>query len=156
MKLQDLIACALLLFSPICKLCASDVPMHGVTIGVQSGDVGKSLEAMYSYGSLVYWPKTSMIKGLGAISIGMETGPLNADRFIIAPKISYTMNWFVSFGASMLYYTDFQGGSLRFRPEIGISMLGVRVYHGWNFSVDKYKPLPMNASFVGLTYFVKF
>ncbi|MBM4173511.1 MAG: hypothetical protein FJ212_04050 [Ignavibacteria bacterium] len=156
MKLQAFIVCALLSCSPICKLCASDVPVHGVTIGLQSGDIGKSLEAMYSYGSLVYWPKTSMIKGLGAISVGMETGPLNADRFIIAPKISYTMNWFVSFGASMLYYTDFHGGSLRFRPEIGISMLGVRVYHGWNFSVDRYNPLPMNTSFLGLTYFVKF
>jgi len=156
MKLQAFIVCALLACSITFKVSASDVPTHGLTICLQSGDAGKSLEAMYSYGSLVYWPKTSMIKGLGAISVGLETGPLNAERFIIAPKISYTMNWFVSFGASMLYYTDFQGGSLRFRPEIGISMLGVRIYHGWNFSVDRYNPLPMNASFVGLTYFVKF
>jgi hypothetical protein len=86
----------------------------------------------------------------------MEAGPLQAERFIIAPKVSYTMNWFISFGASMVYYTDFHGGSLRFRPEIGISMLGARVYHGWNFSVDKYNPMPINTSFVGLTYFVKF
>ncbi len=156
MKLQAFIVCGLLVFSPILELSASDVQTHGLTIGLQSGDEGQSLEAMYSYGSLVYWPKTSFIKGLGAISVGLETGPLHAERFIIAPKISYTMNWFVSFGASMLYYTNFQEGSLRFRPEIGISMLGIRLYHGWNFSVDRYNPLPMNASFVGLTYFVKF
>lgn len=156
LRMHSLIAIACLSLACLCNVRASEIATHGLTLGVQAGDAGKSLEAMYSYGNLIYWPKTRMIKGLGAISIGMETGPLNADRFIIAPKISYTMNWFVSFGASMLYYTDFQGGSLRFRPEIGVSMLGLRVYHGWNFSVDKYNPLPMNASFVGLTYYVKF
>lgn len=138
------------------EMRASDIPVHGMTFGLHTGDQGKAIEATYSYGSLVYWPKTQYIKGLGTISAGIETGPLNAGKFIIAPKVNYTMNWFISFGASMLYYTDFSGGSLRFRPEVGVSMLGIRVYHGWNFSVDKYNPLPMNSSFFGMSYFVKF
>jgi hypothetical protein len=138
------------------EMRSSDIPVQGMTIGLHAGDRGQSIEAMYSYGSLVYWPKTTFVKGLGTISAGIETGPLNSDQFIIAPKINYTMNWFVSFGASMLYYTNFSEGSLRFRPEVGISMLGVRLYHGWNFSVDRYNPLPMNSSFFGLSYFVKF
>ena len=138
------------------EMRASDIPVQGMTIGLQAGDKGKAIEATYSYGSLVYWPKSTFVKGLGTISAGIETGPLNAGTFIIAPKINYTMNWFVSFGASMLYYTDFSGGSLRFRPEVGVSMLGMRVYHGWNFSVDRYNPLPMNSSFFGMSYFVKF
>ena len=134
---------------------ASDIPVQGMTLGIHSGNQGASIEASYGYGSLVYWPKSTYVKGLGTISAGIETGPLNADVIIMAPKINYTMNWFLSFGASMLYYTDFSKGSLRFRPEVGISMLGVRLYHGWNFSVDRYNPLPMNATFVGLSYFVK-
>ena len=73
---------------------------------------------------------------------------------IIAPNGSYTMNWFISFGASMLYYTDFSQGSLRFRPEIGVSMLGIRVYHGWNFSVDKYVSLPLHNRFLAISYFI--
>jgi hypothetical protein len=155
--MQGAIIIAVLIFACHPKsMQASDIPVNGITLGFHSGDKGASLEATYSYGSLVYWPKTSLIKGLGTISAGIETGPLNAEKFIIAPKINYTMNWFVSFGASMLYYTDFSGGSLRFRPEIGVSMLGLRIYHGWNFSVDKYNPLPMNASFLGMSYFVKF
>jgi len=135
---------------------ASDIPVQGLTIGMHAGDQGKAVEASYGYGSLVYWPKTTCVKGLGTISAGIETGPLNADRFTIAPKVNYTMNWFISFGASMLYYTDFTEGSLRFRPEVGLSMFGLRVYHGWNFSVDRYNPLPMNSSFFGMSYFVKF
>ena len=54
----------------------------------------------------------------------------------------------------MLYYTDFSQGSLRFRPEIGVSMLGIRVYHGWNFSVDKYVSLPLHNRFIAISYFI--
>ena len=133
-----------------------DVPTNGITVGLHSGNRGNALEAEYSYGSIVYWPKTNYIKGLGTISLGLETGPLSEQSISIAPKISYTMNWFISFGVSMLYYTDFNQGSLRFRPEVGISMLGIRVYHGWNFSVDKYNPMPMNTRFIAASYYIPF
>lgn len=134
----------------------TDVPTTGLTLGVHSGNRDYAVEAEYSVGSIVFWPKTRYIKGLGTLSMGVETGPLSENTLSIAPKLSYTMNWFVSFGVSMLYYTDFTQGSLRFRPEIGISMLGLRLYHGWNFSVDKYNPMPLNTRFIAASYYLPF
>ena len=131
-----------------------EIPAKGFTLGIQSSNAGISLESAYSIGSRVNWDKSDLIKGLGTISFGIETGPLTNKDIIIAPKVSYTMNWFISFGASMLYYTDFSQGSLRFRPEIGVSMLGIRVYHGWNFSVDKYVSLPLHNRFLAISYFI--
>jgi hypothetical protein len=54
MRALSAIACVVLSF--LFQLKASEIPTHGLTVGVQSGDVGQSLEVMYSYGSLIYWP----------------------------------------------------------------------------------------------------
>jgi len=148
------IYCLSILFSMQVFAGEKEIPAKGFTLGIQSSTAGISLESAYSIGSRVNWDKSDLIKGLGSISFGIETRPLSNNDIIIAPKVSYTMNWFISFGASMLYYTDFSKGSLRFRPEIGVSMLGIRIYHGWNFSVDKYVSLPLHNRFLAISYFI--
>lgn len=123
---------------------ADDIPTSGITAGVLSGDYLYA-EAGYSFGAKIYWPKTSLIKGFGAFNLGAEAG--NPDgRFIIAPKITFTMNLFVSFGASVIYYTDFSLGALRFRPEIGVGMFGVRLVYGRNLTManDEFPGLNTN------------
>jgi hypothetical protein len=133
---------------------AAEYPTRGITLGLQQGSNGTFAEFGYTFGNRINWPRTKLIKGLGSFTLGVETGPLSADKPIIAPKFAYTMNFFVTFGAAMLYYTDLKEGSLRFRPEVGISMLGIRLYYGWNFSVGKYREFPLNESFLGLSAYI--
>ncbi len=38
-------------------------------------------------------------------------------------------------GSSLVYYTDFNEGSLRFRPEIGVGIYQLKVSYGYNFAI---------------------
>ncbi len=58
-----------------------------------------------------------------------------AGSFIFAPKASYWMNadkegW--AFGATTIYYTDFDTGSLKLRPEIGFGFGNMKLVYGYN------------------------
>jgi len=123
---------------------ADDIPTSGITAGVLHGNYLYA-EAGYSYGAKIHWPKTSLIKGYGVFTLGAETGRPDG-RFVIAPKITFTMNLFVSFGASVIYYTDFNIGALRFRPEIGVGMFGVRLVYGRNLTMANYEFPGLNTN----------
>ncbi len=118
-------------------VAADDIPTSGITAGVLQGKY-LFAEAGYSYGVKIYWPKSSQIKGYGAFTLGAEGG-YSEGRFVAAPKITFTMNLFVSFGASIVYYTDFNLGGMRFRPEIGIGTLGLRLMYGRNITMANYE-----------------
>lgn len=128
-----------------------DVPTSGITGGIHYADYFYA-EAGYSVGSKILWPKSSLIKGFGAFTFGAEAGM--PGRFIIAPKITFSVNMFISFGASILYYTDFNLGALRFRPEVGVSMLGIRCVYGRNLTVANYDFPDLNINNFSVTAYI--
>ena len=76
-----------------------EIPAKGFTLGIQSSNAGISLESAYSIGSRVNWDKSDLIKGLGTISFGIETGPLTNKDIIIYYEL---VHFFWSFYA-LLY-----------------------------------------------------
>lgn len=112
-----------------------DKPIEGFILGI-SGFEYNYLDIGYCFGHRVNWPSTEKLKGYGGLVIGAEF--TSQDRIIVAPKLSYSINMFVSFGVNLIYYTDFQTATLQFRPEFGASLFGVRMVFGRNFSVGNY------------------
>lgn len=45
---------------------------------------------------------------------------------------AYTHFWLIDVGASMVYYTDFKKGNLKFRPELGFGGGPIRAVFGFN------------------------
>lgn len=133
---------------------SDDIPTSGITAGIAAGEYPNAC-AGYTFGAKILWPKTSLIKGYGGFSFGAEAS--YTGRFIIAPKISFSVNMLLSFGATVLYYTDFNIGALRFRPEIGVSTLGVRIVYGRNLTVANYEFPGLNSdNFILTVYFPVF
>ena len=80
------------------------------------------------------------------------------DKFIIGPKIG---GWIAggssafALGLNMIYYTDFDNGSLVFRPEIGIGFDNFKLVYGYNANLASYRLDRINKNLVGLTYCFK-
>lgn len=128
-----------------------DVPTSGITGAIHYADYAYA-EVGYTAGAKILWPKSTLIKGFSAFTFGVEAGA--PGRFVIAPKISYSVNLFISFGASILYYTDFNLGALRFRPEVGVSMFGIRCVYGRNLTVANYDFSGLNTNNFTLTAYI--
>lgn len=86
--------------------------------------------ALNQYGRIGHHPAAwSMFSSVEA-SFGNQ-----GNRTIIAPKVG---GWIgggiagMALGANLLYYTDFDEGSLRFRPEIGMGFGRWKVTYGYN------------------------
>ncbi len=87
--------------------------------------------------------------GWGTLAAAFELR--TSDKLMLASKLSwFNTRWMFLWGASMLYYSDFDDGSLVFRPQLGLS-LGypgkIRLTVGYN------APL-INTSFGDLAGFV--
>ena len=70
------------------------------------------------------------------VSTEMKVG----DKFIMGPKIGC---WSaggvggIAMGANMIYYTDFDNGTLVFRPEIGFGLNCCKFVYGYNVRLTK-------------------
>ncbi|MFN8361577.1 MAG: hypothetical protein U0264_16840 [Candidatus Kapaibacterium sp.] len=129
----------------------SDKPVQGIVVGA-SGFEHNYLDIGYCFGRRVNWPSSDMLKGYGGLVIGAEIS--SQDRVVVAPKLSYSINMFVSFGVNMLYYTDFKTATLQFRPEFGASLVGVRVVFGRNFNVGNYPFTGVNKNNYAITILI--
>ena len=58
-------------------------------------------------------------------------------------------------GLNMIYYTDFDNGSLVFRPEIGFGLDKFKLVYGYNANLTKNRLDRINKNLVGLTYCFK-
>ena len=62
------------------------------------------------------------------------------EKFMMGPKVGA---WLAggcgaaAMGANMIYYTNFSGGTLVFRPEIGFGHMNFKFVYGYNFSLTK-------------------
>jgi hypothetical protein len=85
--------------------------------------------------------------------ISTEFSPGN--RFIIGPKIgTWTAGGVgaMALGLNMIYYTDFDKGSLVFRPEIGFGLDNVKVVYGYNAILTKDKLEGINKHLGSIVY----
>jgi hypothetical protein len=74
--------------------------------------------------------------------------------FILAPKISFLVAGGSAFRISMLYYTDIEKGSLRFRPEIGMGMGFLNFFYGYNIPITNKKMPNVNEHNFSLVFFI--
>ena len=79
------------------------------------------------------------------------------NKMLIAPKIGMNMGIsFVNFSYSnFLYYTDFKEGAFSYRPEIGVSLWGGRLYYGYNIPISNKDFLKNNRHQIGLNCLIK-
>ncbi len=149
-KLQ-ILCIAILLMTFRASSAEKDKPIQGVVLGI-SGLEYSYLDVGYCFGHRVNWPSTDNLKGYGGLVVGAEITSL--DRIIVAPKLSYSINMFVSFGVNIIYYTDFHTATLQFRPEFGASLFGVRMVFGRNFSVGNYPFYGVNKNNYAITVLI--
>jgi len=150
MKLAILLL-AVLLLTTCARSTETEKPVQGVVIGL-TGFEYNYLDVGYCFGHRVNWPSSERLKGYGGLVVGAEIS--SQDRIIIAPKLSYSINMFVSFGVNILYYTDFHTATLQFRPEFGASLFGVRMVFGRNFSVGNYPFAGVNKNNYAITVLI--
>ncbi len=128
-----------------------DKPVEGIVLGI-NGTENVYVDIGYCFGKRTDWFSKEMLKGYGGLTVGMELS--KQDRVIIAPKLAYSINMFLSFGVNLLYYTDLSTATLQFRPEIGVSAFGVRAVFGRNFSVGNYEFKGVNKNNYAVTVLI--
>ena len=122
--------------------------LTGYSLGTYSyADIGFSKNSKTTIG---YHPFSSAYFASTEIKLG--------DKLIIGPKIG---GWIAGgssamvIGLNMIYYTDFDNGSLVFRPEIGFGLENFKLVYGYNANLTKYRLDRINKNLVGLTYCFK-
>jgi hypothetical protein len=81
-----------------------------------------------------------------------------SDKFIIGPKIGAWVAGGVggiATGLNMIYYTDFDNGSLVFRPEVGFGFQSFKLVYGYNAILTKHKLDGVNRSLGSIVYCFK-
>lgn len=137
MKFIILISIVILLNSLANYRCKSEEKStQGLLVGVQHWN-STFIEAGYLFGRQINWIESKKVKGYGGLGVSAEFGSPSGYDPVIGIKTSYTINMFISFGGSIIYYTDFARWSLRFRPEIGVSAFGLRLVYGRNSTMFK-------------------
>jgi len=136
------------------SLYAEEKPTQGFIAGIQHWDK-TIVEAGYMFGRQIQWVESQSVKGYGGLGLGAELGSSSDNSNpLIGLKASYTINMFISFGGSIIYYTDFSSWGLRFRPEIGVSMFGVRIVYGRNSTMFKPNFQGINTNMMSVTIFL--
>ncbi|MBI3259804.1 MAG: hypothetical protein HYZ54_10075 [Ignavibacteriae bacterium] len=128
-----------------------DKPVEGIVVGI-NGTEYVYYDIGYCFGKRTDWFSSEMLKGYGGLTVGMEIS--KQDKIIIAPKMAYSINMFLSFGVNVLYYTDLTKATLQFRPEIGASAFGIRAVFGRNFSVGNYEFKGVNKNNYAITVLI--
>jgi hypothetical protein len=149
------------LCSAIFFFLLSDMPIkadekstQGLIVGMQNWDK-TFVEAGYLFGRKIEWVESKSIKGYGGLGLSAELGTsVTNNNPLVGLKASYTINMFISFGGSVIYYTDFSSWGLRFRPEIGVSMFGVRIVYGRNSTMFKPNFQGINNNVMSVTLFI--
>lgn len=72
------------------------------------------------------------------------------DKILIGPKAGVWIGGGLAFGLNLIYYTDFDESSLRFRPEIGIGMGNVKIVYGYNIPLTNKNFNRINKSNIGI------
>lgn len=72
------------------------------------------------------------------------------DQFVVGPKVGLWLGGGMCMGLNLIYYSNFNHGTLRFRPEVGFGINSLRVVYGYNFLVVNRRADFINKHVVGL------
>jgi hypothetical protein len=85
--------------------------------------------------------------------IGSEIRMGGSD-FIIGPKLGVYFGMGLGIGLNAIYYTNFEEGSLVFRPEIGTTVLGLKIFYGYNWKLTHTDFKGINSHQLGIAFLV--
>lgn len=74
---------------------------------------------------------------------------------VIGPKIGAHIMYGMAMGASIIYYTDFNKGSLVFRPDVGVGLFSFKISYGCNFKIINTSFGRINKHLANLVIFFK-
>ncbi|MFA7615225.1 MAG: hypothetical protein WCY16_01420 [Weeksellaceae bacterium] len=78
------------------------------------------------------------------------------ENFILGPKIGVWAGGgstgILGIGLNLIYYTDFDESSLRFRPEAGLAFGKVKIFYGYNVALTNKNFEGINKNNFGVTY----
>jgi hypothetical protein len=134
---------------------------NGVILGVGFNNAGV---AEISYGRAIFRP-TKYLLGMEGHYIQKEYMLVqfylgseflfDANQFMIAPKVGLNLSVSIvnlSF-CNFMYYTDFKEEAYSYRPEIGLSLWGGRLFYGYNIPFTNNDFFTNYRHHVGLTWF---
>lgn len=122
---------------------------HGILIGVQRGKY-----TTIEFGGEIHWRKISLNKPrIFATTANME---YNFSDNIIGYKAGV---WFkrgrinLTYGANLVYFTDFNKHKYGIGPSIGFRLLGFHLVNGYNFLAGDKELEKVNTLYISLRYY---
>jgi hypothetical protein len=79
---------------------------------------------------------------------------LGGSDFIIGPKVGLYFGMGIGIGLNAIYYTNFDEGAIVFRPEIGWTALGAKIFYGYNWNLTNKDFKGINAHQLGVSFLI--
>jgi hypothetical protein len=79
---------------------------------------------------------------------------LGGSDFIIGPKLGLYFGIGLGIGLNAIYYTNFEEGSLVFRPEIGTTVVGLKIFYGYNWKLTNTNFKGINSHQLGIAFLI--
>lgn len=77
---------------------------------------------------------------------------MGGSDFIIGPKLGFYYGMGIGIGLNAIYYTNLEEGSLVFRPEIGTTVAGVKIFYGYNWKLTNSDFKGINSHQLGIAF----
>ena|SRR6201991_1096119 len=121
---------------------------HTLLVGFNAANYiyGEIGYAFNRYGTAGHHPIATAFYGGSEVMIGKD--------FIIGPKIGWQAMGGLAMGGSMIYYTNFDAGSLVLRPEFGIGMERFKMVYGWNVKITNKDFERINTHLFSFSYLI--
>ena len=76
------------------------------------------------------------------------------NNFLYGAKLGAWSSMGMGLGINMVYYTDFEQGSLVTRPEVGGGIGGIKIHYGYNFKLTNLAFEKVHRHVFGLSVFI--
>lgn len=137
--------------------CEGFMVGSGLNNGIGIGEIGYGFTGFrplkYLTGRENNWlPKNYMVAQAYLTSEFYISGT----RTVVAPKfgLSIALSFININYFNFLYYTDFKRGAFVYRPEIGITFFGHRLYYGYNWLRSNKVFINTNRHQLGICFFI--
>lgn len=123
---------------------------YGMIVGIQRGKY-----TFLEVGAEMHWRKILAIKPrLWAVTANME---YNFSENVLGYKLTYfakrgRINF--TYGANLIYFTNFTDGKIGLGPSIGFKLLGFHFINGFNFYLGKKEVPGGNSLYISIRYFI--
>lgn len=79
---------------------------------------------------------------------------LGGSDFIVGPKLGLYFGMGLGIGLNAIYFTNFEKGSFVFRPEVGTTILGMKIFYGYNWKLTNRDFKGINAHQLGVAFLI--